>query len=412
MRAIGLGAALLAMAAAALAAQDLRGHGGPVGALAAAGGVVLSGAFDTRAILWNAADARGLRVLRLHDGNVTAVALLPGGGLATGGQDGRVGLWGPEGADPALVEAAHGAPVGALAVSPDGRMLASAGWDGTVRLAPLVGGPPLMLPAHQGKVTGLAFLPDGRLATTGADLRLRLWRDGRLDAATDLPAPPSALAVAGGAVVLGFADGSLRRYGPAGLEAEAQPSERPLVALAAGGETVAVSGIGGTVWLLDAASLAVRHVLSPGQGPIWSLALDGLQLYTGGADGVIRLWDAATGLPRGPGGAGLPGPLDDGSRGAEVWRACALCHTLSPDDGHRAGPSLHGVFGRRIGTATGYPYSEALLGLDIVWTAETIAALFEFGPEAYTPGSRMPEQRLPDPADRAALVDFLARHGG
>jgi cytochrome c len=39
-----------------------------------------------------------------------------------------------------------------------------------------------------------------------------------------------------------------------------------------------------------------------------------------------------------------------------------------------------------------------------------VAALFEFGPEAYTPGSRMPEQRLSDPADRAALVEFLARH--
>jgi cytochrome c len=35
--------------------------------------------------------------------------------------------------------------------------------------------------------------------------------------------------------------------------------------------------------------------------------------------------------------------------------------------------------------------------------------LFEVGPDAYTPGSRMPDQRVPAAADRAALVEFLAR---
>lgn len=47
--------------------------------------------------------------------------------------------------------------------------------------------------------------------------------------------------------------------------------------------------------------------------------------------------------------------------------------------------------------------------MSLVWTPETVAALFEHGPEAYTPGSRMPEQRLPDPADRRALTDYLRR---
>jgi cytochrome c len=47
--------------------------------------------------------------------------------------------------------------------------------------------------------------------------------------------------------------------------------------------------------------------------------------------------------------------------------------------------------------------------MDLVWTPETVAALFEAGPDAYTPGSRMPEQRIPDPDERAALVEFLER---
>jgi cytochrome c len=63
----------------------------------------------------------------------------------------------------------------------------------------------------------------------------------------------------------------------------------------------------------------------------------------------------------------------------------------------------------RCATAPGYVYSEALKKMDIVWTAETISKLFEAGPTLYTPGTKMPEQRITDPADRLALIDWLAR---
>jgi cytochrome c len=35
--------------------------------------------------------------------------------------------------------------------------------------------------------------------------------------------------------------------------------------------------------------------------------------------------------------------------------------------------------------------------------------LFEVGPNAYTPGTKMPEQRIGSAEDRKALTDFLAR---
>jgi cytochrome c len=92
-----------------------------------------------------------------------------------------------------------------------------------------------------------------------------------------------------------------------------------------------------------------------------------------------------------------------------VFRACVACHTLTPDGGNRAGPTLHGVIGRRIGTARDYAFSEALRGMDIVWSEETIARLFEIGPNAYTPGTKMPEQIVADPDDRRALVEWLSR---
>ena len=80
-----------------------------------------------------------------------------------------------------------------------------------------------------------------------------------------------------------------------------------------------------------------------------------------------------------------------------------------PGDDNRAGPTLHGVFGRKAGTAPGYDYSDAFRKLDLVWSAETISRLFEIGPQSYTPGTKMPEQRVTDPADRAALIDFLSQ---
>jgi cytochrome c len=48
--------------------------------------------------------------------------------------------------------------------------------------------------------------------------------------------------------------------------------------------------------------------------------------------------------------------------------------------------------------------------MDIVWTPETVARLFEIGPNAMTPGTTMPEQRIGAPEDRAALIDFLEKN--
>ena len=65
--------------------------------------------------------------------------------------------------------------------------------------------------------------------------------------------------------------------------------------------------------------------------------------------------------------------------------------------------------GFRIATAPGYAYSEAFRTMDIVWTKETVAKLFEIGPNAYTPGTKMPEQTISSAEDRQALVDWLEK---
>jgi cytochrome c len=147
---------------------------------------------------------------------------------------------------------------------------------------------------------------------------------------------------------------------------------------------------------------------------VWSAAFfpDGRTLLTGGTDRMIRRWDAVTGEPLGTVVMGAPeDPLAAfaGDPGAEVFRACVACHTLSEKDGPRAGPTLAGLFGRKIASLPGYRFSDALKAMNIVWTPETVAQLFEVGPNAYTPGTKMPEQRIGSPEDRKALTDFLAR---
>jgi cytochrome c len=92
---------------------------------------------------------------------------------------------------------------------------------------------------------------------------------------------------------------------------------------------------------------------------------------------------------------------------AQFARKCSVCHTLQADGRNRAGPTLHKVFGRKIGTLEGYPYSDALRKLDIVWTPEAISKLFELGPEVFTPGSKMPLQTMSDRTQRDALVAYL-----
>jgi hypothetical protein len=42
-----------------------------------------------------------------------------------------------------------------------------------------------------------------------------------------------------------------------------------------------------------------------------------------------------------------------------MFRACIAGHSLNPDQGNRAGPTLHGLFGRHIATLPGDNFSAA-----------------------------------------------------
>jgi cytochrome c len=400
---------------------QLRGHGGPVRALALSpDGDLVSASFDATLIIWSLARGNAEQVLRFHDGAVNAVAVLKDGRIASSGEDGRIAIWRRGENKPGEVLSGHGGPVVALAVSPDGNTLASASWDSTARLWPLAGGAPRVLEGHRQNVNGLAFTADGRgLVTVGYDATLRIWPLEGTAAAkiVTLPAPLNAVVVGkGGDIIAAGASGKVFFLSPTGdPAAELQVAAAPLVALAISGDDkhIAASSIQGAIAVIDHDGRALeRTLVGPGL-PAWATIFlgDNRSLLTGGADRVIRRWNSETGEQAGE--VPIRGGDDalaayQGEPGAQIFRACVACHTLKAQDGPRAGPTLAGLFGRKIATLPGYDFSPALKRLDIVWTPETLAKLFDLGPAAFTPGSKMPEQRV-GAQDRIDLIGFLQK---
>lgn len=416
-------AALWAIFAASSVQADMVGHGGPIRSLAVSpdGDNLLSGSFDTAVIRWSLKTETAEQVLRYHADGVNAVAFLKDGRTITAGADARIAVWTAGRPQPDQVLEGHVAPIVALTLSPDGALLASASWDRTVRLWSLSGSASRVLEGHSQNVNGVAFTPDGKsLVSVGYDLTLRIWRlpDGQPEIVT-LPAPLNVVAVApDGEIVTGAVDGTLRMVAPEGKvlgEVAAGPTPVVALTLSADGTLIAAAGIGGTVAIIDRKSRSLlRTLIGPGL-PVWSVAFlpDRETLITGGADGKIRRWNVRTGEPVSSilSGSRSADPLAAyaGDHGAEVFRACIACHTLSDKEVQRAGPTLAGLYGRKIASLPGYRFSDALKTMDIVWTPETVAKLFEVGPNAYTPGTKMPEQRISSAEDRRALTEFLGR---
>ena len=419
----GLSIILFLLLFAVNAAQaQLRGHGGPVRALTISpdGVRAISGSFDTSAIRWSLNRNVAEQVMRFHDGAVNAVAFLKDGRIVTAGADAHIAIWTPGQPQPDKVLDGHTGPVAGLAVSPDGTMLASASWDHSVRLWPLAGGAPRVLDGNAQNVNSVTFSPDGKsVVSAGYDATLRIWPVAGGNAAVhNVPTPLNAVAVApDGEIVSAGANGKVYFLSPAGkILDEVETSPTPIIALAISpdGNLVAAAGIRGSVAIIERKTRKLAHTLVGPGLPVWSVAFfpDSRTLLTGGADRMIRRWDASSGEPVDAVVVGAPeDPLAAyaGDHGAEVFRACVACHTLTPDEGNKAGPSLAGIFGRKIATLPGYHYSEALKHMNIVWTPETVSKMFEVGPMAYTPGTKMPEQTIGSAEDRKALVEFLAK---
>lgn len=97
---------------------------------------------------------------------------------------------------------------------------------------------------------------------------------------------------------------------------------------------------------------------------------------------------------------------DSAARGERDFRACAPCHSLSPDR-NMTGPSLANLWGRKAGSLPSFDrYSDALKSSGIIWDDHALDTWLT-DPERMVPDNEMPFEGIKDARVRADLLAFL-----
>lgn len=106
--------------------------------------------------------------------------------------------------------------------------------------------------------------------------------------------------------------------------------------------------------------------------------------------------------------AALPAPYNEASyeAGRRVFAQCRSCHTIDVGGGNRVGPNLHGVFGREIGTAAGFTYSQPVQEASFVWNADRLDHWLA-NPQTFLPGNRMAFAGVRDETQRRDVIAYL-----
>jgi len=395
---------------------------------------------------------------RAHGGPVTALAFASttdGPAIYSGGFDGRVLAWSESlewlgeilgGANPVrrvdvTTACSDSACRERIVASPDGTRYSAIAPTGTVEIGvdddvglqwrDRTGAQaPLAIGEVAGGILDIEFSdrPDGNvqralILARGEPPRLvELDRSGwRSRLHPPLPQPGIAASSSGFIddryALLGSVDGQLGivdvMAGEIGATAFAHEAPVTAIAVAADGRTAVTGGANGTLtlWSLQANQLEPLSVLSQFDFPILAVMLDETRdrVIVGHKSGHIEAvaLDGQAGIKAPPRPARLFERADAESRGAKLFNACRACHSLAEDGDNKAGPTFYRLFGRRAGSVPGYPYSHALQSSQLIWTEETLSALFEHGPQRYLPGTKMPLQQLPDRQDRELLIRHI-----
>jgi WD40 repeat protein/serine/threonine protein kinase len=290
------------------AGRPTPGLGAPAVAVGPDGRMLALAVADT-VQLWDVPAGKLRNTLRGHTSIIRHILFMPDGSLlVTCGEDGAAKLWGAEDGREQQTYRGHLGSVRHAALSPDGKVLATAGNDKTVRLWETHSGRErAVLRGHEHVVTCVAFdTTGGRLASAGYDNTVRLW-DARAGQELAI-APGQFLATR----ALSFGPGStlhlVRTDGTVSSWEVGADREKALnagkggdvlaAALCPRGRWLVCSGIAGPARLVDLAGQLPERVLSGHAGRVNAVAIspgERAVVATAGEDGVVKLWDAATG---------------------------------------------------------------------------------------------------------------------
>jgi len=96
----------------------------------------------------------------------------------------------------------------------------------------------------------------------------------------------------------------------------------------------------------------------------------------------------------------------DIAAGQAEFNKCKICHTVEAGGRNVVGPNLHGIFGRKAGTADKFAYSEAMKNSGIVWDDQTLAKYLR-NPREFVPGGKMAFPGIKDDEQIANLLAYL-----
>lgn len=432
MRPVSLLILIISLANSTYGFDRYTAHGGPVKGLAFSPdqALLVSTSFDYTAVVWDTSDMTELKQLVGHTAAVNAASFSPDGRwLATGGDDSVVLLWrvselkNPNSRSRPVRLNGHTAKVVDLEFSDNSLILASSSWDRKVGLWSLQKKALLrFLTGHTGPVNSAQFSNDGEsLYSAGSDGHIRLWnlRTGeyvRSIVKNGFGVNVMHLSQELQVLAYGGSNGVMKSVSLDGEHSNIDLwlGGPPVLAVSVDSDSqkIAFGTAKGRVVIADVLGGEIQHDFKAVKGPIWAmqLAKGAKELYFSGLDDWITripLEDFIVPHPLADQERRFnsEGPIDNGEK--QFARKCSVCHSLTSSSKRRAGPTLYGVFGRKVGAVVGYPYSEDLLEMDLVWSESTIDLLFRDGPDVVTPGSKMPIQRINAEQDRTDLINYL-----
>ncbi len=266
--------------------------------------------------LYSAVDGTLARVLRGHEGVVTAVAFSPDGAkLASGDEFGVIRIWNVADGTVSREWSAHTARVRGLLFSPDGNLLVSAGYDGKVNVWKTEDWSLVRQFSKSATAASMAFSADGKFLALGdfgtktTILQVSDWKEVRsLGYAVSLAFSPhgQSLALSDGSEItlVRVSDGQTLRI----LRGHADYVN--YLAFSHDGKLLASASKDKTIALWDPVGGRVLRTMTRHNAPVKVVlfSADDRQLISIGADRVVRFWRTADGIQIGQIEGDLAGP--------------------------------------------------------------------------------------------------------